>query len=376
MRSLAPRRIAVAVTALSAAAALGIGTPLAAAAPASTPGWRIFRLVSQDRYRNLLGLVANGPQDAWAFGDGPKAPIAVRWNGSTWTGSLMPGANARPEQVSSTGHRNVWASGHRCYGGPPDPPGNSAYVARWNGSRWSTTSIKSMPFCSGSVVTTGPGNGWLFGTASTALHLTAHSIQKVSLGHIVQVVASAAVSAKDVWAFGYSTSGSRGVTLHWNGSTWRSVPLPKLSLSAGEYLTFMGAVAVSSSDVWATAVAAPGPLTSVLLHWNGTAWHRIVVPSTDDLYKITTDGHGGVWILGYNRSASTYTFLHDSAGKWTMYPIPTNGISTPYPSSIIFNIYTIAHIPGTTSVWATGDVAYPDKQGIEHGNAVFFKYGP
>jgi hypothetical protein len=36
---------------------------------------------------------------------------------------------------------------------------------------------------------------------------------------------------------------------------------------------------------------------------------------------------------------------------------PTTGLPGVNPADVTFNIYAIAEIPGTTSVWATGDGA-------------------
>src|SRR5215813_1617019 len=169
--SLSTRSRLVVIGAAACAAAAGIAPALTAAHAASTPGWRIFRTFAPHRFKNLIGLAVTGAHDAWAFGDGPRHPFAVHWDGTRWTGRILPGANARPEQASSTSRTNVWASGHRCFEGPPEPSGESAYISRWNGRGWTTTHMKTTPFCSTSLVTTGPHEGWLFGF-SQAIHLT------------------------------------------------------------------------------------------------------------------------------------------------------------------------------------------------------------
>jgi hypothetical protein len=59
------------------------------------------------------------------------------------------------------------------------------------------------------------------------------------------------------------------------------------------------ASAVSATKVWVAANII-GAGVHVLLEWNGTAWQRIPVPAHSRLTNITTDGHGGVWMLGVN----------------------------------------------------------------------------
>src|SRR6185437_3647224 len=111
-------RLGATITLGVAAATLAAGISPSAASATSSQKWRITNLVSLHRYQNLLGLVAIAPNDAWAFGDGPKAPIAVHWNGKKWVGSTLPHMRARPEQVSATSADNIWAAGSRCFEGP------------------------------------------------------------------------------------------------------------------------------------------------------------------------------------------------------------------------------------------------------------------
>jgi hypothetical protein len=348
--------------------------PDAAAAPAAT--WHVAKLLNIHQFRNLIGLTATGASDAWAFGDGARHPAVLHWNGSTWTGSTLPGAFARPENASSTGPKNVWASGERCNEGPPSPPGFFGYVSRWNGQAWATTKFRNMRFCPGSVVTVGPREGWLFGfygnTRSTlALHFTGGRWRLSTLGSIGQILAATGVSARDVWAF---ASGSRGRSLavHWNGQSWRSVSLPDLHLATGQHLDLVDARAVSATKVWLAAEITPIRVP-VLLQWNGKGWQRIPVPGHSRLTNIATDGHGGVWLLGVT-SAGVYWFLHYSQGKWTIQHVPVAGIPGA-PANAAFNMYALAGVPGTTSVWATGDVFYSDASNHQHAYTVIFKFG-
>jgi hypothetical protein len=225
---------AVASIPAQASAAATSAAPAAAAAAAT---WHAAKLLNISHFRNLIGLTATGASDAWAFGDGARHSAVLHWNGSTWTGSTLPGAFARPENTSSTGPKNVWASGERCNQGPPSPPGFSAYVSRWNGQAWATTKFTNMRFCAGRVVTVGPREGWLFGfysntSSALALHFTGGRWRLSTLGNVGQILAATAVSARDVWAFA-SGSHHRSVAVRWNGRAWRIVALPNLHLPAG-----------------------------------------------------------------------------------------------------------------------------------------------
>jgi hypothetical protein len=374
-------RWGAAAVALGTAAALAAGP--AAANPATgsgAPGWQISSIVNIHKYRNLIGLAATGPNDAWAFGDGRRwRPTVVHWNGATWTFRLLPGANARPQDVSSTGRRNVWASGQKCYGGPPSPPGQSGYVDRWNGSKWATLKIKNLPiFCGANyLVTTGPRNGWLFG-GNQAMHFSWPHWRVVALGNVGQVFAAAAATAKSVWAFAAGGPRHKAEALRWNGHAWRNVPLPDLHLAKGVKLLPVAANAAGPSDVWLAGQTSAQPAHLVLLQWDGTAWQQVVVPASvppAQVAGLTGDGAGGVWILSYDADSGAYSFRHYAGGQWTAQAVPTTGLPGVIPTDVTFNIYAIGLIPGTTSVWATGDASYSDSGDVSHQYTVFFKYG-
>lgn len=70
-----------------------------------------------------------------------------------------------------------------------------------------------------------------------------------------------------------------------------------------------------------------------------------------------------------------YEFLHFSHGAWTTTQIPTAGLRGLVPGTATFNIFAIARIPGTTSVWATGLVDYEGANESEHAATVILKYG-
>ena len=374
MTSIWRATVVVGATCAVALGAVSSALPEAAATPGS--GWHVAKLLALRHFRNLIGLTATGPNDAWAFGDGARHPAVLHWNGTSWAGSRLPGAFARPENAYSTGPKNVWASGERCNQGPPSPPGFSAYVSRWNGRVWTTATFKNMRFCAGKIVTAGPRQGWLFSsygsTRSTlALHFTRGKWRPSSLGSFGQISAATGASANDVWAFS-GQIGSNLRAMHWNGQGWRGVPLPNLHLLKGQSFDPVAARAVSATKVWLAAniFHGGGP---VLLEWNGKAWQKIPVPGHSRLTDITTDGHGGAWMLRVT-TAGVYTFLHYSQGTWTTQHIPIAGIPGAPPDAT-FNMYAVAGVPGTTSVWATGDVFYFDASNHQHAYTVIFKYG-
>ena len=90
-------------------------------------------------------------------------------------------------------------------------------------------------------------------------------------------------SPADVWAVGNQgiagTTTSSTLIEHWNGTAWRIVPSPSPGSSAA-----LAGVTTSNAanDVWAVGsdVPAGGTVAQTLtLNWNGTSW--VTVPSAD-----------------------------------------------------------------------------------------------
>ncbi len=342
------------------------------------PRWRIAATFSESRFRNLLTVTATGTDDAWAFGDHPHhGPIAVHWNGRTWSGIRVPGMGARPDSVSATSRFNVWAAGSRCYGGPPGSFVNNVYVSRWNGRRWASRSFSFCP--SGSVVTTGPSNTWLFNDPTRpfhgfrALHFTGrwHSVW---FGKAQ--VFSAVAAGRTVWAFGCGLARYRCFAVRWNGRDWRAGALPSPRVPPGGSFgvsPYDAAVALNPADIWVLGQISSG--TSVLWHWNGTAWRLVAVPPNIDAFGgPAPDGAGGLWFIAIDQHGNEL-FAHYSSGTWTTAPSPINGLPGAVPGAVFFNLYGITWIPRTRSLWATGDCSYSDSHAGEHNFTVIFKYG-
>jgi hypothetical protein len=98
---------------------------------------------------------------------------------------------------------------------------------------------------------------------------------------------------------------------HWNGTTWRRVPVPpgtSLGDSSAEPLA-----ASSASDAWIF----PGSSAQVgslwyyvydyALHWNGTAWHASGFPAKMIVQSAADLGPGDVWAFGTLQTSANTT---------------------------------------------------------------------
>jgi len=178
----------------------------------------------------LTAISAVSPTNIWAVGDqadadtGHAVPLVEHWDGLAWTVVPVPtpvrDGTAQLQSVSTTRNGDVWAGGSQV-----SADGTSdELIEHWDGKRWSAQTLPSTDF----------------GT--------------------VTITAIYAASPDDVWASGesplwYSTAGpgALGVPsgfLHWDGRTWRSVPVPgpQEFAASASYLSLSG---TGRDDVWA-----------------------------------------------------------------------------------------------------------------------------
>ncbi len=88
--------------------------------------------------QTLNGVVEISSTDAWAVGNTvdtvsgsflPDKPIAMHWNGTTWSVATLPnlGGSGLLASVTASSSTSVWAAG---------PAGGSTSVLHWNGTSW------------------------------------------------------------------------------------------------------------------------------------------------------------------------------------------------------------------------------------------------
>ena len=189
---------------------------------------------------------------------------------------------------------------------------------------------------------------------------------------------ASSVSGTDIWALGPSAATVNKptqviVAVHWNGSSWRTLALPKLTPVGGQPWVPDGIAALSADQVWVeeTVAVNPGSGTAppgvTLLHWNGTAW-AVAARDLKHNYSsgLTPDGQGGFWLTSGSLNQPVTDIVHYTSGQWTRQPAPTVPGSTGEAGDLTL-------IPGTASVWGTGALT---ATGSETTQADIIKYGP
>jgi hypothetical protein len=242
-----------------------------------------------------------------------------------------------------------------------------------------------------SVSVTSPANAWVVGgySASTnpsvgstrpiALHWNGSTWRRVPLpvpaGAAVELTGVSATSASNAWAVGGPDGGTNGFVLHWDGSSWSQVP--SAPASAGEPI----AVAATATDyAWladsaqGTEVTWPGGRVTGL--WNGRDWTTVPIPLVQtheegrggDVRALAVAGHAA-WMAGDYCTTPTLCgngqllplLLRWTGGAWQPTALPANDVA-------IFGLAVLS----STSAWAVGDdygnPTGPNKTLILHWN--------
>lgn len=172
-----------------------------------------------------------------------------------------------------------------------------------------------------------------------------------------------ALTASDVWAVGYYSTGSlnQTLTMHWDGTQWTIVPSPNESGNAN-YLT--GVEAISSNNVWAvgysctTPACNGGQAPSLIQHWDGTQWSIVPSPNPDTnnyLIAVSAVSANDIWAVGYHNSCygciALSMMFHYNGSSWSVVSSPNAGTSTNY-------IQKVAAV-SSNDAWAVGSYYVP-----------------
>jgi hypothetical protein len=362
-------------------------TGLAPAQASTQPGWRIWQTTGVPAVASYYSAVAAlGSGDAWVAGGATSnakqlpTEIVKHWTGRSWSPLPLPSSVAArwggQAAVAASSPTDALVVG-------PNEANSGSNAVRWNGKQWSTSSLSGATLLNDAIFSA--TDAWAFGSAkgspAYAVHYNGRSWAKSSIPVIAgQTHTVSAVSGGDVWAVGVSpATAAKGpgaqVTeaAYYDGKAWKAVPITNLRLASQQSLYFPTILALSAKNVWVYSGLQgflPGagwvPLPdAVLTHWNGKTWSRVTIPyATGQTGYIAADGDGGVWLSASTKGTS-YLY-HDNDGKWTSTATPTVKGYTAY-------VTALAEIPGTTSVWAVGELI--SKASNLDTRAVIWKYG-
>lgn len=259
----------------------------------------------------LTAVTALSSDDAWAVGlwrddPGPFGPLALRWNGTTWSETDLPdtshlGSSPQTDGVDAAFNGDVWIVGNvrTTY-----PTHNMPLVLRRRGGSWDFVD----------TVTLRPQTVYPFAARGGLLY-------EVD-----------ALAPDDIWAVGQAAGfGDGGATsaplaVHWDGSSWTEVDVPRV---ANRHHELNGVVAIGSDDVWAVGdyrnVA--GAFRGVTYHWDGTVWSHVYSPIEDvaqsGLYDVVATGPNDVWAIG-GADSTGVILMHWDGEQWNVVQSPPN----------------------------------------------------
>ena len=263
-------------------------------------------------------VMVPGTSTAWAVGYSYDSNLAAnrtmtqRFNGTSW--SIVPSVNASStgysqlNRVDATSTSNVWAIG--------------SLVERYNGTNW--------------VAMSSPA-----GVALRGLDV---------------------VSPSEVWVAGYS--GSAATIAQWKNGTWTT---RYTQASTGRHLTVFEAIAVDGSgQVWAVGwdrdYDAPGrPVSSLVVHFNGTSWTREATPNPanrNTLMDVVALANGEVFAVGVAQDTSgggitpRSLMLRRTGGTWSSLTVPKGETGS---QDQLLSVAAVS----STSVWSVGYYSSP-----------------
>jgi hypothetical protein len=333
-----------------------VPAPSPATAVTVVPDWVLMPSPDATPLRNKLSdVTAVSPVDAWSVGswwDGLPPldhPLIQHWDVTDWRNVTLP-AGADPDaanalySVDSTSARDIWAVGTS----ESDDGIVRTLIQHYDGAAWSTVASPSPASGGGlsAVDMISADEGWAVGSTATLqpLILRRHggrwsqvAAPKMA-GSIVQLNAVSARAVNDVWAVG-SVQGVSGpmtpLILHWDGVRWLQVAAPAGSL--GNTLTAVSAL--GAGEVWAVGCVCdwstvPSDSTALALHLTGGVWR--VVPTAGGIgiqfRDVVALSPNDVWTVGYDGASGVDTdhIEHWTARRslWTVRPVPRAGSPT------------------------------------------------
>jgi len=321
---------------------------------------------------------------AWAVGYYYDSNLAAyrtmtqRFNGTSW--SIVPSVNAgatgysQLNRVDATSTSNVWAIG--------------SLVERYNGSNWVAMSSPAGVALRGLDVVS-PSEVWVAGYSGSAATVAQWKngtwttrYTQASTGRHLTVFEAIAVDGSDqVWAVGwdrdYDAPGRpvSSLVVHFNGTSWTRETTP----NPANRNTLMD-VALANGEVFAVGVAqdtSGGGITprSLMLRRQSTGWSSLTVPkgeagSQDQLLSVAAVSSTSVWSVGYYSSPSSGLYepllVHWTGNDAT----GTLAVSHPSPALTVSALVSGVSATSAGNLWAAGYSAPPSS-----GNATLILRG-
>jgi hypothetical protein len=331
-----------------------------------------------ENFNNGLSAVsAFTPSDIWAVGQ-----ETIHFDGTKWTAFPAPGMKGNNTSylggVADISPTDAWAVGTVNIG--QANPGQ--VIEHWNGTQWNV--FPGPSFASGdqpglkALTAISANDIWAVGSllsdGGELLSFLFEHWDGASWSATTRVVNDAflfAVSAdasNDVWAVGFQgpeNDNSRTLVMHFDGTSWKSVPSPSVGSGASQ---LNGVVALAPNDVWAvgfsTPVRPPAEAATLTLieHWDGASWAVVTSPNvgpqsvwqSNRLQGIAAVSATDIWAFGSysmaDGSGQQKTLLMNrTGGAWSLASSPS-----PVKGSFVSDVLFAGVSPSPGNLWIVG----------------------
>ncbi len=323
---------------------IGGGVPGSPPSAVSESSWQLALNQHYGQLTNASGysaIVVTGRDGAWVFGGtnpgGQSAPVADRWNGVRLRPSSLPsGLTGFLSDASAPTAGDIWAVSD--YGG---------YVLHWDGKVWRVARRWSRGQITG-VTAVSPDDVWIFGTTATGYrgvgtwHFDGRDWTRAS-GRARHIYQASAASRRDIWAI---VPDQRGDHIeHYDGSRWRRARTGRVL----DDVRLTAILAVSRHDVWVlgNTRSRSGPGLLVLAHWDGFAWRRLTTTLHAWAGQLARGVHDGALATATAAGPTAAGMVLDVSARGRL-------TSAVIRAGLGSGISDVALVGG--SVWATGGV--------------------
>lgn len=139
---------------------------------------------------------------------------------------------------------------------------------------------------------------------------------------------------RDVWVTGWRSSDGRLDSAHWDGRSWRAVPIPNDRRSRNNLSE--GIVALPSGEAWVVGVVGPGEAEAPLAErWDGSRW-RPAAPPRGSLLAVSATTARDVWTVGFAHTGEPVAVAYRWNGaRWRAVAVPRPRYSTSSFSGVV-----------------------------------------
>ena len=297
-------------------------------------------------------VAAWAPDRAWMAG---RDGALYEWDGSTWGLSVRP----VPDVLAVGGTEDViWLAG--TYG----------TIAATTGDGW-TVEQPGPGVDLQAVWIDGDGLPWVAGAGGTVLRQTPDGWEELGPGGEETLYGIWGSGIEDVWVVGgtaprkqSASDPGEGVVLRWTGTAWEPADTPLA-------VTGFAVTGTGPDDVW-IAGAQPDPI-----HWDGTTWSTVplpgeAIPVNSFLRDVAVDPSGRVWVSGNSMDPDVeywtgiIAWLED--GQWSVFETGrTNDVAGIWSDGVL----AVGAGEGTEIWTGTGDTFGLEEVGEKCFNDVF-----